>query len=200
MDTAAVLTPSTTMLALAIVGAAARTATALIFVLGAIHKYRLGAAFSGIVAAYRLLPAALVAAFAFALPLLELASAALLLWPRSAYAVLPAALLLTVMSGAVAINLLRGRSWIDCGCGTGRAEQLGNSRGDGDGEGLSWALVGRNAVLLALLLAAARPIPPALLGPVGAALALAAAATVSGFFYAATALAGNHRRWRLLTH
>ena len=43
------------------------------------------------------------------------------------------ALLMAVYGGAITLNLLRGRSWIDCGCG--------------GGEQLSWMLVVRNLVL-----------------------------------------------------
>ena len=43
------------------------------------------------------------------------------------------ALLMFAYGGAIAVNLLRGRSWIDCGCG--------------GGEQLSWILVIRNLVL-----------------------------------------------------
>ena len=43
------------------------------------------------------------------------------------------ALLMAAYGGAISVNLLRGRPWIDCGCG--------------GGEQLSWLLVGRNLVL-----------------------------------------------------
>ena len=55
--------------------------------------------------------------------------------------------LLGVVTGAVIVNLLRGRTDLDCGCG-----------GAGGDQRLSWGLVLRNALLAAALaFAAARP-------------------------------------------
>ena len=45
------------------------------------------------------------------------------------------AALMLVYAMAMAINLLRGRAWIDCGCG--------------GGESLSWLLVARNGIFAA---------------------------------------------------
>lgn len=92
---------------------------------------------------YRLLPEALVPFLAWALPLAEITAAlALLPLPSRPWGALAAAALLTVVTLAVAINLARGRSHIDCGCG---------SQG---GQHLSWALVLRNLVLIGLALLA----------------------------------------------
>jgi hypothetical protein len=52
-----------------------------------------------------------------------------------------AIVLLSVFAAAMAINLKRGRSEIDCGCGHSFLKQ-----------NLSWLLVGRNAGLVALLI------------------------------------------------
>jgi hypothetical protein len=121
----------------------------------------------GVVANYRLLPDALVAPFALVLPWAELAlGLALLAAPFVARVAQGAGLagagLLLLFAAAMAVNLRRGRSHIDCGCGHPQLRQP-----------LSWLLVARN-LLLALPLAA---------------LALGAGATLSGVD-AATALAG----------
>jgi hypothetical protein len=74
--------------------------------------------------------------------------------------------LLAVFAAAMAINLLRGRSAIDCGCGQSFLAQT-----------LSWTLVVRNGVLAALLL-------PSLIaaGPVALSVALAGAGAGFAFF------------------
>lgn len=95
-------------------------------------------AFAGVVANYRLLPLALVTPFAFLLPPVELATALGLLLPAARPAAVAAAGLLLLFAGAMAINLMRGRRDIDCGCHGG----LVRSR-------IAWPLVGRNLVLAA---------------------------------------------------
>ena len=47
--------------------------------------------------------------------------------------------LMAAYGAAIAANLVRGRSWIDCGCGSG--------------DQLTWGLVARNAVLAGLAIA-----------------------------------------------
>jgi hypothetical protein len=123
----------------------ARTLTSvvsLVLLVGASQKLRQWQTFRAALANYRLLPDALVAPAALCLPALEMiAGIALLADPfRAAGSALSVAVLLAV-TGAVAINLSRGRVDIDCGCGGPEGRQR-----------LSWALVARNA---ALVLAAA---------------------------------------------
>ena len=88
---------------------------------------------------YDLLPRALVRPFARALPVVELAGALGLLLPATRP---PAAalliLLLLVFAAAMAINLVRGRSEIDCGCFIGVQKQR-----------IGWTLVVRNLALAA---------------------------------------------------
>jgi hypothetical protein len=130
-------------------GIAARILIALVFLGAAIGKMRHWTIFEGVVANYRLLPRALVAPAAYALPPLEAAIGAALatgFWaPWSAAA---AAVLLAVFAWAMSVNLLRGRRHIDCGCFQGTLKQP-----------LRWILVIRNA-LLVLLLAASAATPP----------------------------------------
>lgn len=111
-----------------------------IFLTGAWQKLRDLALFQANIDNYRLLPDGLAWPAAILLPLWELAAGALLLFDatRMVGAVLAIGLL-AIVTTAVAINLLRGRTEIDCGCGN-----LGGHVGD---QTLSWGLVARNALL-----------------------------------------------------
>lgn len=126
-----------------VVTRAVGAALAVVLLAGAWHKLRDIAVFAAAVENYRLLPSALVPAVAWTLPVLESAAGVLILFAdtRVAGGAL-AALVLAATSGAVAINLLRGHTAIDCGCG-GLSSQP-----------LSWSLVARNVVLLALVVLA----------------------------------------------
>lgn len=113
---------------------------AIVFLVGAGQKLFDRESFTLALDQYRLLPERLLGPVALLLPLLEI-SAAVLLLPlagRPWGAALAVAVLLAV-TGAVVINLLRGRADIDCGCG-----------GPEGGQHLSWALVARNFTLALL--------------------------------------------------
>ncbi len=126
---------------------AARIALACIFVTAAVGKLRHLTVFEGVLANYRLLPRWAVAPAHVLLPLLELSvGLALIIVPR--IAALSAALLLSIFAGAMAVNLRRGRTDIDCGCHQSTLRQR-----------LSWTLVGRNAVLVGVSILAAAPAP-----------------------------------------
>ena len=118
-----------------------------IFLTGAWQKLRDLALFQANIDNYRLLPDGLAWPAAILLPLWELAAGALLLFdPTRTVGAVLAIGLLAIVTTAVAINLLRGRTEIDCGCGS-----LGGHVGD---QTLSWGLVARNALLaLAAVLA-----------------------------------------------
>jgi hypothetical protein len=111
-----------------------------IFLTGAWQKLRDPALFQANVENYRLLPDALAWPAAILLPLWELVAGVLVLFDstRTAGAVLAIGLL-SVVTIAVAINLLRGRTEIDCGCGS-----LGGHVGD---QTLNWGLPARNVVM-----------------------------------------------------
>lgn len=118
-------------------------ALALIVLAAAWHKFTDAMAFLSALAAYRLLPMKLVEPVARALPVVEAALALGVLVPTIRTPALVAmALLFALYGAAIAVNLARGRSHIDCGCG-------------GDAHSLTWALVGRNAILAGLALVAA---------------------------------------------
>ncbi len=89
----------------------------LVLAVSAVSKLQRPDEFQGVVANYRLLPSFLVAPFARLLPWLEMACAvALLVPPLRAVAAYVAAGLFVMFALAIAINVGRGRTHIDCGC------------------------------------------------------------------------------------
>lgn len=122
---------------------------AIILLIGALDKLRNFSMFEGAVLAYRLIPEALSQLFAALFVAAELAAALMLLVPQTRW--LGAALGLGVMAVATAgvvINLLRGHTDVACGCGNLKDQSAG----------LSWWLVVRNGVLMALLASALWPV------------------------------------------
>ena len=80
---------------------------------------------------------------------------------------------------AIAVNLLSGRSRIECGCG-------------GPGEGQSWTLAARNVVLAGIALVAAQaPLPATVFGPFEWLTAAAAIASLWLVLASVEKLAGN---------
>lgn len=174
------------LLAMAITGRAAMIGIGLIFLFAGLSHWRHRALLPGVVANYRLLPYRLIGPAAMALPLVESATGLALLAGFGPLPVLAAMLLLMLFAGAMAINILRGRGHIDCGCGHGALRHA-----------IGWPLVARNLILAALLLPAI-----ALPGPLAAtdmASALAAGLAIlllSSLFQSLGALAASpvHRR------
>ena len=146
------------------------------------HKIRAMAAFEGVLADYRLLPAWVTAPVARTVPVVEGVLAALWLaapWQADA-AVLAGAATAVLMLGygvAITANLLRGRSWIDCGCG--------------GGEQLSWVLVGRNGVLAAIALIPLAITDPGTPGWVDLAVSLPVLAAAACLYLATGTLLAN---------
>jgi len=104
--------------------AALRLCLAALFVSAALHKLRGPARFRAALDAYDILPQRAHGVVARALPWLEAAIAAGLLGTGSfPVAAAAAGLLLCVYTAAIAINVLRGRRDIDCGCGVAGARQ-----------------------------------------------------------------------------
>ena len=146
-------------------------------------------AFTAVVADYRIVPQALlrptgvvVAAVEAALAMLWLAAP----WYADAAngAGLGTAALMAGYGAAIAANLVRGRSWIDCGCG--------------GGDQLTWGLVARNAVLAGLAVATLAFRSPGApdWGDVAVAVPVLAVATL--LYYATGALLASAamRTWR----
>ena len=123
-------------------------AFALLLAAAAWHKLADQGRFRGILGTYQVLPELAVAPVAALIPTLEaaLAAAWALAWNLPATALATAALL-AVYSQAIALNLRRGRTFIDCGCGFGAV----------GGQQLSGRLLWRNGALIALALCAALP-------------------------------------------
>jgi len=132
-----------------------RGALALLLGTGALAKLRDRVRFRAAVEAYEIVPARWVGAAAFAFAAIEAALAIALVAPASlgvrTVALLGAASLFGVYAAAIATNLARGRTEIDCGCGGGVEVPLSG-----------WLLL-RNGLLIAAALAcvggaAARPL------------------------------------------
>ncbi len=120
---------------------AVRTLVALVFLSAAVGKLRHLAVFGAVLANYRLLPEAFVAPVAHVLPPLEaVVGLALLLGLGAPWSEAAAAGLLSLFAAAMAVNIMRGRRDIDCGCFQSVLKQT-----------LSWTLVGRNLVMVLLL-------------------------------------------------
>jgi uncharacterized membrane protein YphA (DoxX/SURF4 family) len=137
----------------------ARLAVVLLFAAAGLSKLRRPGTFREAVAAYDVLPGGIVAAAAMAMAAAEVIGAALLLWPagRLAGALLLGALLL-VFSTAIAINIARGRTDVDCGCWLFGAEPTA-------GQGRLGAMtLARNGGLAILLVVASLPPAGRLLG------------------------------------
>lgn len=130
----------------AVLAVAAGWALAGILLAAAAHKARHYLAFRSILDAYRLLPEYLLSVAAPLIIASEVVAGLALLAPAGllprVVAALIAAGLLCLYTGAIAVNLVRGHTAIDCGCG-------------GEPTPLSGWLLIRNGLLLGLALAVA---------------------------------------------
>lgn len=164
---------------------ALRTFLAVLFAAAAVGKLTAMEEFYGVVRNFRLLPDGPSRIAAMVLPVTELAVAAgLLITPLAVPAALTAAVLLAVFGLAIAINVLRGRTQIDCGCFRNGMKQR-----------ISWAMVGRNAVLAVAALGAAALLP--LARPAAApdlAAGMTAGAVLFLLYFSASMLAGMPAR------
>lgn len=161
---------------------AALLALAVVFIGGAVGKFAALAEFAGVVANYRILPEPLVLPFARGIPALELAGGLALLVPGLRFAGAGGlSALLVVFTLAIVINLVRGRTHIDCGCFNLAARQT-----------ISWWLVARNVGVGVLLAVALVPAGARLLGPLDIVSGVAAA-VVMAVLYVATPMLGLGR-------
>jgi methylamine utilization protein MauE len=155
-------------------------AAGLVLVFGALQKLRDWPAFREAVAAYRLLPDPLVPTAAWVLPATEaLAGAALLVDDLRIIGACAAMAVVGIATAAVAINVRRGRTDIDCGCGGLEGRQR-----------LSWGLVARNAVLIAVL-GVGIVVPGPRMNALGAATLVAATLAFVTLFIAVSQLVAN---------
>lgn len=115
-----------------------------LFAVGAMQKLANTAYLRQVISDYQILPRTWSPLLARTAPLVELGSGLALLIPASRTTALGAVtLLLGAYSAAIALNIVRGRRDIDCGCA-----------GPGQEQTLSGWLLGRNAVLITLALLA----------------------------------------------
>jgi hypothetical protein len=128
-----------------VLGGVVRLGMACVFAQSALSAARDWHRHIGAVAAYGLLPARMVVPVAALLTAGNAAAAGLLVVPASAWwGTCLGCLLLLIYAAAMRINVSRGRTDIDCGCGGARGQKI------------SGLLVGRNLCLAGLLGQAAR--------------------------------------------
>jgi hypothetical protein len=158
---------------------------AVLFLLAAIHKLSNRSEFLLILGAYKVLPPLLLRPATLIIPNLEIAIAlgwllmGVLGFQLRAVPIISAGLLL-VYGYAIAINLFRGRTDIDCGCSFSSAKTEKSKNSDQ----ISGALVWRNSVLALLTLVALSPVSARVITSLDY-LALVAATVVCVFIYAA---------------
>lgn len=127
------------------------------------HKLSDRLRFQGILQGYRLLPAPLVPVAALVLGILEMLLG--IAWAAGWQPVLVAiatASLLFVYAAAMAVNIARGRSYIDCGCGFSSVKGVINN--ENGTQQISMTLVLRNAVLASIALLSIMPATERVLG------------------------------------
>ncbi len=118
-----------------------------VFLRAMLHKLGHYYHFTAQLESYRLLPTVILPAFALLLILIEGLLAFTLVIVRWPVPPVVAASVLTLYATAMSINLIKGRTDLDCGCDGPSASS----------QSISWALVIRNCVLAVLSLAAALP-------------------------------------------
>lgn len=164
----------------------------LLLLLASIHKLSDIGRFRAVLADYRLLPLAAVPAVALVLPAAEaLLGLAWLFAASASAAAVSTAALLGLYTAGIAVNLLRGRVHISCGCGFGRSS--------GTGDALSWGLVLRNGILVASALLATLPVSARSIGVLDYVTLIAALLAVVLLFAATNQLIRNRaaiRLWR----
>ena len=151
---------------------------ALLFAAAAAHKLRDLPAFTHVFVAFCLLPDAWARRTAWIVPCAELATALALALTLASpatrrAAVLAAIGLLLAYASAIALNLVRGRRDLECGCGSRRERRP-----------IAAWMVWRNVIIAAALGAATLPWAPRTLGPADV-LTVAGGLIVAAMLYAA---------------
>lgn len=127
----------------------------LMFLLAGAHKLGNRLRFRSIVEAYQLVPKTCVPLIVLTIGVIEIAIGLGWLVSSSVLTPLVSGILLSMYVVAVSVNLYRGRTYIDCGCGF---SSLAGDRGINSGiQQLSFGLVMRNYLLIAAVLTAVLP-------------------------------------------
>jgi hypothetical protein len=153
---------------------------AALFAGSTLHKIQARSEWPGVVRNYRLIPDALGGAAAWLiLGAGALTAGALLFESTRRVGAIAAALQLLVFGAAIAINVVRGRTAIDCGCFGSRLRH-----------GLSRLMVARNAVLALVALSLLLPASPRMLSAMEIAVCLGLILTLV-FLYPVFGIAMN---------
>jgi uncharacterized membrane protein len=163
-------------------------AFALIFAASAMLKLADLNEFRGAVENYRIVPEEISGLIAVAVPLAEIIGAIGLMFPTThRVSAMLLSMLLIVFTASIAINLLRGRRNIDCGCfGPALRQQI------------SWWLPARNVAMIAMLAIVILPVAVRPLSLLDFATILLAAATLALLYSAANYLVANAPHLRAL--
>jgi uncharacterized membrane protein len=161
-----------------------------LFVVGGCQKLSDLRSFHQTLGEYEVLPASWSGSLARLIPLVEVTAGLALLVPSvRAPALIVLAALLTVYTAAIALNILRGRVDLDCGCAGAGQEQT-----------ISVWLLGRNTLLLAMaLLSASVPVIGAT-GMPGWVLAFFGATLAVLIYHVANQLIANNTLLRRIAH
>jgi uncharacterized membrane protein len=163
-------------------------ALALIFAASALIKFADLNEFRGAIENYRIVPEQISGLIAVAVPLAEIFGAIGLMFPATHRAsAMLLSMLLVVFTASIAINLLRGRRHIDCGCFGPALRQR-----------LSWWLPARNLAMIAMLATVILPVAIRPLSLLDFATILFAAATLAVLYSAANYLVANAPHLRAL--
>ena len=157
---------------------------ALVFAAAAHHKLAEPQRFAASLAAYRLVPEGWLGVASGVATALEVIIVCLLLIAAPAGAAL-AAVVLLAYGGAIAVNVARGRTHIDCGCGD-------------EPTPVSWHAVVRNLILSAVAIAVATQATPVVQGIAAVLVAAASAGTGYGLYRCAEELLANRGRHQRL--
>lgn len=133
---------------------------ALLFIPAAVHKFANRDQFASILRAYEIMPQGLTEIVARIIPLFEISLG--LAWLLSgtmnvpvATIALMTAILLALYTSGIAINMARGRSYIDCGCSF--STTITKTENDAMVQHLSTGLLARNILLITVALVAVFP-------------------------------------------
>jgi hypothetical protein len=162
------------------------SAVASLFLASVIHKIRDPWRFREALRGFAVLPESLTAVVAAVVFVAELAVVvAFIFGSTRTLGMFVAAALVTLYAGAIAVNLIRGRTRIDCGC-----------VGYGERQHLAGWMVARNLVIAAAALGACLPRSPRELMLIDGLVIIFAALSAAGLYMAQGLLADARQRWQ----